>query len=162
VGQEDALKTVLMVCHSNECRSPIAAAVFNEIAKNKGLDTRWYSESAGIGPTASRVNNDSQAFMRTHGIELKNMTQKVNLTDFDKFDFMLGMDEYSVEYLEYLKYLLGFHQPPKGNKTRIELLTSYDPEGKQHIAKVSKKCTHSEYWYQLSYRSCNAFLDKFS
>jgi hypothetical protein len=27
---------------------------------------------------------------------------------------------------------------------------------------VSKKCTHSEYWYQLSYRSCNAFLDKFS
>ena len=40
------MKKVLFVCTANVCRSPIAEAIFNALAGDKGLDYR--AESAGV------------------------------------------------------------------------------------------------------------------
>jgi protein-tyrosine phosphatase len=39
------MKTILFVCTGNTCRSPMAMAIFNSLAKEKGIN--WIAESAG-------------------------------------------------------------------------------------------------------------------
>lgn len=46
------MNKVLFVCTGNTCRSPMAAAVFNSIAAEKGLD--WVAESAGVAAVGDR------------------------------------------------------------------------------------------------------------
>ena len=48
------MRTVLFVCSGNTCRSPMAAALFNKLASERGWD--WRAESAGI-----RVSSGSAA-----------------------------------------------------------------------------------------------------
>ena len=45
-GADRAKKVVLFVCRANVCRSPMAEALFNALANERGL--RWRAESAGV------------------------------------------------------------------------------------------------------------------
>ncbi len=61
------VKKVLFVCVHNAGRSQMAAALFNRLARERGLD--WVAESAGTEP-ADRVHPEVGAVMAELGIDL--------------------------------------------------------------------------------------------
>jgi protein-tyrosine phosphatase len=44
--EEDHAKNLLFICTANVCRSPMAEAIFNALAEEKGLG--WHAASAGV------------------------------------------------------------------------------------------------------------------
>jgi hypothetical protein len=56
----DPVKKRLFVCTSNLCRSPVAEAVFNDLARERGLE--WRAESAGLSALeGERLPEDVEA-----------------------------------------------------------------------------------------------------
>ncbi len=66
-GPTKPSKRVLFVCVRNAGRSQMAAALFNALARERGLD--WAAESAGTEP-ADRVHPEVVAAMAELGIDL--------------------------------------------------------------------------------------------
>ncbi len=60
-------RKILFVCVHNAGRSQMAAALFNRLARERGLD--WVAESAGTAP-ADRVHPEVVAVMAELGIDL--------------------------------------------------------------------------------------------
>lgn len=70
-------RRVLFVCVRNAGRSQMAAALFNALARERGLD--WTAESAGTEP-ADRVHPEVVAAMAELGIDLSDARPRA-LTD---------------------------------------------------------------------------------
>ena len=94
---------VLFVCLGNICRSPSAEAVFTGVVKNAGLQNNFEIDSAGTsgwhegGPADGRMQ--SHAIKR--GFNLTSLSRKFNPnTDFDYFDYVIGMDNENMRNLE--------------------------------------------------------------
>jgi len=94
---------VLFVCLGNICRSPGAEAVFQSMVEKEGLSSVISCDSAGIigvhegGPADSRM----QKHANLRGYNLLSIARKFNpLTDFDRFDFIIGMDEDNISDLQ--------------------------------------------------------------
>lgn len=51
------MKKILFVCTGNTCRSPMAAVIFNSVAKEQGLD--WVAESAGVAAVGDRPASEN-------------------------------------------------------------------------------------------------------
>ena len=90
---------VLFVCHGNICRSPMAEFLFRDFVEKKGEGDKFYIESAAtsseelgnpVYPPAKRVLNRC-------GIDCsKKFARRLTLSDYDKFDYIIGMDEMNV------------------------------------------------------------------
>jgi protein-tyrosine phosphatase len=89
---------VLFVCYGNICRSPSAEAVFNGYIKNKNSEKRFFVDSAGIidyhegEPADPRM----QIHAKKRGYNLTSVSRPVKPEDFDKFDYIIGMDNGNV------------------------------------------------------------------
>lgn len=86
---------VLFVCTGNICRSPTAEAVFRHVAREAGLEERFFIDSAGthgyhIGdPPDPR----SVATALSRGIDMRGLrARKVEAADFTRFHYILAMD----------------------------------------------------------------------
>ena len=94
---------VLFVCLGNICRSPSAEAIFNGLINNNGLKKQFEVDSAGTsgwhaGEPADR-RMQSHAIKR--GFQLTSISRKFNPdTDFDHFDYIIGMDDDNIHALE--------------------------------------------------------------
>ncbi|MCR4853750.1 MAG: low molecular weight phosphotyrosine protein phosphatase [Prevotella sp.] len=91
----DMEKRILFVCLGNICRSPAAQGVMERL-----LDDSWAAglievDSAGIGSWHAGQLPDRR--MRDHarrrGLELTHRARQVRSVDFDRFDYIIGMDE---------------------------------------------------------------------
>ncbi len=87
---------VLFVCMGNICRSPSAEAVFTGMVKNGGLSVKFEIDSAGT--TAFHVGQKADHRMQKHalkrGFNLTSISRLFNpKTDFDHFDYIIGMDD---------------------------------------------------------------------
>ena len=61
------MRRVLFVCTGNVCRSPMAAAIFNDLAKEKGLSIR--AESAGVAALKGRpMTPEAEAVLEEIGV----------------------------------------------------------------------------------------------
>lgn len=96
-------KRILFVCLGNICRSPSAEAVFNGMIKKEGLQDLIECDSAGTAgyhegePADQRMQ--SHAIRR--GYRLTSISRKFRPeTDFDQFDFIIGMDDQNVNDLQ--------------------------------------------------------------
>lgn len=150
-------KNVLMVCLGNICRSPIAAAVFNHVAKSKGLDNIWKSDSAAVGPWHVGNSMDSRAAstLAKHGLPHKDhVVKQLAKEHYNFFDYIFGMDEQNIKDIK--------RKAPSNSKAKIELLVSYDPEGASTIRDpyYDDGAEGFEECYQIAFRACSAFLDK--
>lgn len=149
-------KSVLFVCLGNICRSPIAEAVFRHLIKEKQIEHKWECDSAAIGGwhVGGTIDERSIKVLLQHGIRTDHIVRQITADDFRKFDYIFGMDKENIKALK--------QKAPPNSKATIDLLGSYDPEGKLiiHDPYYDADLAGFEECYQISYRACSAFLDK--
>ncbi|XP_034486729.1 low molecular weight phosphotyrosine protein phosphatase 2-like isoform X2 [Drosophila innubila] len=104
MGKSSKPKSVLMVCVDNISRSPIAEAVLHDAICKLGLQNEWRVDSAAIEGWNLGAKPDPRALsvLRHHNIEYYSCARRLVLDDFDKFDYILGMDQSNMASLKLL------------------------------------------------------------
>lgn len=95
--------SVLFVCTGNICRSPTAEGVFKHCVEKAGLAARITSDSAGTHDyhVGEPPDPRTQTAARRRGYELGELrAQRVRRDDFERFDYVLAMDEANLRQLE--------------------------------------------------------------
>ena len=109
------MKKILFVCHGNICRSPMAEFVMKDLVKKAGLRDKFYIESAATSTEEidCEVYLPARRKLAEHGISCKGKKARwMRRSDYDKFDLLIGMDEYNIK--------------------NMTLICGGDPEGKIH------------------------------
>lgn len=97
------IRSVLMVCMGNICRSPTAEEVLRHKLREAGLDGRITVDSAGThadwhageAPDPSAVRHAAR-----RGYDLRSLrARRVEPADIERFDLILGMDEANMDLL---------------------------------------------------------------
>lgn len=114
---------VLFVCLGNICRSPLAKAVFRAEVIDAGLDAHFDIDSAGTSGYHDGEGADPRTTetARRRGIEIDHISRKIHATDFERFDYIVVMDQDNLRNVERLRERAGA-------EGEIRLLRSYDPE----------------------------------
>jgi protein-tyrosine phosphatase len=115
---------LLFVCSGNICRSPLAEALFKELAKAAGLGSRFSVDSAGT----HGFHEGDEADPRTrlvgleHGLIVDSIARPVTDQDFDRFDLIVAMDR------GHLRELIA--RAGKGRTATMRLMREFDPHAK--------------------------------
>lgn len=93
--------SILFVCLGNICRSPMAQTIFEKRIEEQGLSHLFEVDSAGlIGyHEGNRADSRMRAHAERHGYHITHRSRPVILSDFDKFDYIIGMDEQNIRAL---------------------------------------------------------------
>ncbi len=94
---------VLFICMGNICRSPSAEGYFQHIVKEAGLSDKIKTDSAGTHAyhIGSPPDSRAQAAANKRGIDLSTLRgRKVERSDFEKFDYVIAMDNSNFSDLE--------------------------------------------------------------
>ena len=88
---------IMFVCTGNTCRSPMAQAIFNHLAEEKGIEVR--AESMGVATvTGMPVSENSVEVCREIGIDISDMHSTAysdkQLDEYDKFYCMSANHKY--------------------------------------------------------------------
>ncbi len=87
--------SVLFVCMGNICRSPTAEGIFRKLVSDAGRDAEFAVDSAGtIGYHAGeKADRRMRAAASGRGYELESLARRIEPGDFDRFDWIVTMDE---------------------------------------------------------------------
>ncbi|KAF0977862.1 hypothetical protein FDP41_003184 [Naegleria fowleri] len=131
--QHQRQHSVLFVCLGNICRSPMAEIIMKCLVKEKKIHHLWYIDSAGTASYHSGEAPDERTLQTCKkyypwfdSSELK--ARQIQTSDFERFDYILVMDESNLRNVEKLKSKLNHH-----NSTIVKLLGYYDPIKKNSI-----------------------------
>ena len=115
---------VLMVCHGNICRSPMAEFIFKDILTKSNLASDFYVASAatsteeiwnGVG---NPVYPPAREELAKHGISCEGKRAvQVTKADYQKYDYLICMDSNNVRNL---MRIIG-----KDPKNKVSLLLDY-------------------------------------
>ncbi len=98
------MKSILFVCLGNICRSPMAETIFKKQVFEAGLIHSFTIDSAGLIDVHQGEMADTR--MRSHasnaGYTITHRSRPVKVTDFDKFDLLVAMDDQNVSGLRRL------------------------------------------------------------
>ena len=98
-------KSILFVCLGNICRSPAAEALFIDFIKQKGLIDEFIVDSAGTG--SWHIGKKADLRMRIaaerRNINILSRARQINTKDFEKFHYILAMDDSNFENINDLK-----------------------------------------------------------
>lgn len=149
---------VLMICHGNICRSPMAEFILKDMVKKQNLEDKFFIASAatsteeiwnGIG---NPVYPPAREELAKHGIgcEGKRAVQ-MKKSDYDNYDYIIGMDTMNLGNMERITGHKRGENPDK-----ILLLLEY----------AGRKESISDPWYsgnfEVAYKEikegCQAFL----
>jgi len=111
---------VLMVCLGNICRSPTAEAMLRKKVREAGLDDRIEVDSAGTADyhVDSPPDRRAVAHGEKRGLAMKTLRgRQVERADFDRFDFVLAMDDDNLADLQRIR--------PAGSHAKVALLLTY-------------------------------------
>lgn len=112
---------VLFVCLGNICRSPTAQGVFGALVSERGLSHCIGIDSAGTSDWHIGHEPDprSVAIARARGFDLSSLkASQVCAADFERFDYILAMDEQNLEDLKLIA--------PADYGGTLELLLAFD------------------------------------
>lgn len=98
---------VLFICLGNICRSPMSEFVLKDLVTQRGIADFFFIQSAatseeeiyhGIG---NPVYPPARAEMAKHGIDCgAKCAVQLTRKDYDKFDYLIGMDENNIRQIE--------------------------------------------------------------
>jgi protein-tyrosine phosphatase len=114
---------VLFVCMGNICRSPTAHGVFEHKVNESGLAHAIETDSAGthayhVGESPDRR---AQATAQRRGIRLDHLqARRVEMSDFDYFDYILAMDEDNLSILQSMC--------PSQHQDKVNLFLEFAPQ----------------------------------
>lgn len=111
---------VLMICHGNICRSPLAEYLLRDMAARRGLSSEISVDSAATSSEelGNPIYPPMQREMRSHGLDPSGHTaRRMRLSDYDEYDYIIGMDEENRRHL-----MRFFSNDPDG---KISLLMDY-------------------------------------
>ena len=94
----------MFVCMGNICRSPTAHAVMQHLVDDQGLSDQFLIESSGTHAyhIGEQADQRSRSTAMSRGIDMNGLrAQKIAITDYDKFDWILAMDEENLKLVEY-------------------------------------------------------------
>lgn len=113
---------VLFVCLGNICRSPMAQFVFQQMVDNAGLHDIFEINSAGT-ESYNEINHEGihygtrEILTQMHVPFTEHYSKQIRKSDYEKYDYIIAMDENNVEDIQ---SLIG---PDKGHK--VSLLLDY-------------------------------------
>jgi low molecular weight protein-tyrosine phosphatase len=86
---------VLFVCTGNICRSPMAEAVFRHLVEQAGLKDQFDIDSAGTSDyhEGQRPHRGTLRVLEMHNIPCRGRSRPLTLTDLDKYDYIIAMDD---------------------------------------------------------------------
>ena len=120
--------SVLFVCMGNICRSPTAEGVFRHHASEAGLSDRVFIESAGTHAYHVGEPPDRRAIAAAErrGVSLRDLrARRVSDADFDRFDYIIAMDEDNVARLQ--------EQGSPEHHAKVRLFLEFSSSGKQDV-----------------------------
>ncbi len=112
---------VCFVCLGNICRSPTAEAVFREMVDSAHLSDQIDVDSAGTGSyhIGEQADARARAAGQRRGYKLVGRARQFSHKDFERFDYVLAMDQDNLRSLRSLA-------PSDAAKKKIRLLRAYD------------------------------------
>ena len=96
------MTNILFVCHGNICRSTMAEFVMKDIVKKAGMEEKFYIQSRAthrdeIGADTYWGTKDK---LDKEGIPYtKRRATLMTKEDYDKYDYILGMDDENMRYI---------------------------------------------------------------
>ncbi|HYC99655.1 MAG TPA: prepilin-type N-terminal cleavage/methylation domain-containing protein, partial [Phycisphaerales bacterium] len=118
-GHRAGRTRVLFVCLGNICRSPLAKALFEHHATERGVLDRFEIDSCGTGDwhVGGPADHRSIAVAERNGTPLRHTARQIGPADLERFDHIIAMDLANIDALA----ALG------APRTRVRLLGSFDP-----------------------------------
>jgi protein-tyrosine phosphatase len=114
--------SVCFVCLGNICRSPTAEGVMKHLLARHGLSDRVHVESAGTAGyhVGDLPDRRSRLAARGRGVTLDSRARQFTQADFERFDYVLAMDESNRENLAALA-------PNAAARAKIRSFLAFDP-----------------------------------
>ena len=108
------MKRILLTCHGNICRSPMAEMVFKHLLRQRGLTGFTVASAAtSTEEIGNPIYPPARAEMARHGIPVeKRGARQVTWSDYQAYDLLIGMDN--------------------ANIRNMRRMLNGDPEGKIH------------------------------
>jgi protein-tyrosine phosphatase len=115
------MKKILFICLGNICRSPSAEGIFQSLIDSHKSGSKIACDSAGI--IGYHAGNGADSRMQKHakkrGYILTSISRQIDPdSDFDTFDYVIGMD---LENMNNLKSLAR----TDSDKSKIHLMTDF-------------------------------------
>ena len=105
LAPDDNRYKILFICLGNICRSPAAQGIMEKLIADRGLQDRFYVDSAGTygGHSGSLPDQRMRVHARRRGYELTHRSRQVTGRDFDTFDLIVVMDRSNLHGLRCMK-----------------------------------------------------------
>lgn len=90
---------ILMVCHGNICRSPMAQYVLQDMVARRGLTDCFYIDSAATSTEeiGNRVHHGTRGKLHEVGIYCgDHRAVQMKRSDYARYDYLLGMDTWNI------------------------------------------------------------------
>ncbi len=150
---------VLFVCMGNICRSPLAHAVFEDLVKERGLESRFEIESCGTGAwhVGSFPDSRMRAEAAKHGVKMTHRARAFDSGDGDYFDFILTMDRANFRDIS--------SRLSEASRARLLMFRFFDEEASEGDDEVPDPYYGGASGFSLVYdiveRTCANLLDYF-
>lgn len=112
---------ILVLCHGNICRSPMAEFILKDIVNRRGLQNRFYIESAAVSTEeiGNSIYPPAKRCLNAHSIpfDRSKTARQVTRSDYDRFDLIICMDRMNLRWLRYII--------PDDPQHKVHLMMSY-------------------------------------